>query len=180
MERPGQPDLRAVRRRRCGLPARGRALRCDRGSALVELALVVGILGVPLVLGTAQIGSLVYDSIEISNAASAGALYGMQSSTFAADNTGMIAAAQAEAADFGAKLSATPTAFYVCALAVGGTRYIGANAATNAAAACTGASNHALEFVQVNTSAMITPVIHLPVLPQTFTVSGSAAMEVEQ
>ena len=44
----------------------------DAGSALIELALMVGLLGVPLLLGTGEIAPLVYDSAEITNAAHAG------------------------------------------------------------------------------------------------------------
>ncbi len=160
----------------------GVAARCrrgDNGSALVELALVVGVLGVPLWLGTAQMGWLIYDSIEVSDAANVGALYGMRSSTYAVDNAGMITAAQGDA-DLGANLSVSPVSYYVCALAVNGTQYTGAGAQQNAAAACTGTGNHALQFVQVNTSATVTPAIHCPGLPATLKLTGQAAMEVEQ
>jgi Flp pilus assembly protein TadG len=179
MEASGQVDVCSVRRPWAVVP-RWRFLQGESGGALVELALVVALLGVPLLLGTAQMGFLIYDSIEITDAANAGALYGMQSSTSSVDNAGMIAAAQADASDFGTKLSVAPTSYYVCALAVGGTQYTGANAQINAAAACTGTSNHALEFVQVNTSASVTPMIHCPGLPQTFKLTGQSAMEVER
>jgi hypothetical protein len=57
---------------------------------------------------------------------------------------------------------------------------MGSNAQANATAACTGGTNHALEFVQVNTSVIVTPPVHLPGLSRTFTVTGSSVMEVEQ
>src|SRR5450631_449562 len=79
----------------------------DDGSALIELALVMALLGIPLALGTSEMGSVVYSSIEISEAANAGAWYGMQNSTFAADTAGIAAAAQGEASDFGTKLAVT-------------------------------------------------------------------------
>jgi len=158
----------------------GRDARGEAGGALIELALAVSVLGVPLLLGTAEMGLVVYDSIEVSDAANAGAMYGMQSPTYATNTSGMTTAAQADAADFGARLNVTPAWYYVCALAVGGTQYTGANAQANATAACTGAGNHALEFVQVNTSATVTPAIHCPGLPQSFTLTGQSAMEVEQ
>jgi Flp pilus assembly protein TadG len=155
--------------------------RCgERGDALVELALALCLLGLPLLVGTADMGFVVYDSIEVANAAHAAALYGMQSSTYAANTSGVIAAAQTEASDFGTALSVTPTAYYACSNAIGGTQYTGSNAQANATAACTGGTNHALEFLKVNTSATITPPIHLPGLSNTFTVTGSSVMEVEQ
>jgi Flp pilus assembly protein TadG len=180
MEAWRNPSLCGIRRLWARVAARCRVLCDDRGNALVELALVVGVLGVPLWLGTAQMGWLIYDSIEISDAANVGALYGMRNSTYAVDTVGMIAAAQGDATDFGANLSVTPVSYYVCALAVNGTQYTGASAQLNATAACSGAGNHALQFVQVNTSATVTPVIHCPGLPATFRLTGQAAMEVEQ
>ena len=180
MEAWGQPDLRRIRRLRAGVAARLRALRSDSGSALVELALVVAVLGVPLLLGTAQMGSVIYDSIEVSDAANVGAMYGMRSATYAVDTTDITTAAQADAPDFGTKLGVTPTTYYVCALAVTGTQYTGSSAKQNATAGCTGTGNHALQFVQVNTSATVTPIIHCPGLPSSFTLTGQSAMEVEQ
>jgi hypothetical protein len=147
---------------------------------MVELALVSSILGVPLLIGTSQMGFVVYDSIEVATAAHAGALYGMQSLTYAANTSGIVTAAQTEAADFGTSLSVTPTAYYACSNAIAGTQYTGSNAQSNANAACTGGTNHALEFIQVNTSATYTPPIHCPGLPRTFTLNGQSVMEVEQ
>jgi Flp pilus assembly protein TadG len=172
-----QFDLQSSRSQRRRLALR---LGGDNGGALVEMAMVVAFLGAPLVLGTAEIGSLVNDSIEISGAANAGALYGMRSSTLAADTAGMTAAAQSEASDFGAKLTVTPMAYYACSLAVDGTQYTGTNALTNATTNCTGGSNHPLEFIQVSTSAVVTPAVQCPGLPKTLKVAGFAVMEVEQ
>ncbi|HXB63169.1 MAG TPA: hypothetical protein VNU94_10005 [Acidobacteriaceae bacterium] len=147
---------------------------------MVELAVVVSLLGVPLLLGTGQMGIVVYDSIEVSNAAHVGAEYGMQSLTYAADTSNIIAAARAEASDFGSSLTVTPTVYYACSLAVGGTQYTGSNAQTNATAACTGGYNRALEFIQVNTSVAVTPMVRCPGLPTVYTLTGSSVMEVEQ
>jgi Flp pilus assembly protein TadG len=155
-------------------------LRDDNGSALVEVALFLSLVGVPMLLGTADLGWVVYDSSEIANAAHAGAMYGMQSLTYAENNSGITTAARAEAADFGTNLSVSPTTYYACSLAVNGTKYTGTNAETNATAGCTGSENHPLEFVQVVTSATITPNIHWPGLPATFTLSATSVMEVEQ
>ncbi|MDP9051536.1 MAG: pilus assembly protein [Acidobacteriota bacterium] len=178
----GQKHLLGLHRirRAKSLRARLRGLRGESGSALIELALVVGILGVPLLLGTAQMGVLGYDSIEITDAANAGALYGMQSATYASNNSGITTAAQAEATDFGTQLTVTPTNYWVCATAMTGTQYSGTNGQSNATAACTGAGNRAVQFVQVNTSASVTPVVHWSVLPASLTLNGKAVMEVQQ
>jgi len=111
----------------------GNGLRGESGGALIELALVVGLLGVPMFAGNAEMGMLAYDSIEVTDAANAGALYGMRSSTFAANTSAITTAAQTEAADFGTRLGVTPSTFYVCSTAVTGTQYTGTNAQTKRA-----------------------------------------------
>jgi Flp pilus assembly protein TadG len=175
-----QANLRCLRGLWVRVLAHCSGLRGESGGALVELAVVVAFLGIPLLLGTAEMASLVYDSIEISNSANAGSAYGMQSLTYASNTSGMTTAAQTEASDFGAALSVTPTTYYACSNAIGGTQYTGSSAQSNANAACTGIGNHALEFVQVKTSASVTPSIHWLGLPSSFTLTGSSVMEVEQ
>ena len=163
--------------------AQCRGLGGESGNALVELALVFALLGIPMLLGTVEMGYVVYYSVEISNAASAGALYGMQSATYAdaASIPAVQSAAQAEAPDFGTKLTVTPTTFYVCTSAVGGTQYsTGSYTQAQATAKCSGTGNHALEFIQVLTSATATPPVHCPGLPATFTLGGKSVLEVEQ
>jgi Flp pilus assembly protein TadG len=156
-------------------------LRGERGDALIELAFLFSLVGVPLLLGTVQMGFLVYDTVEISNAANAGALYGMQNSAYAASSAGIRSAAQAEAADFGTKLTVTPTTYYACSNAVGGTQYPTSSYTQGQAAThCGGTGNQALEFVQVIASAAVTPTIHCPGLPTTYTLTNTAVMEVEQ
>jgi Flp pilus assembly protein TadG len=141
------------------------------------MTLILACLGAPLMLGTAQVGFLVYDSIEISNAAHAGAMYGMQSNTNASNSTVIATAAQSEAADFGANLTVTSSVFWVCSTAESGTQYSTSSAATTA---CTGTGDHPLEYVEVTASAPATPPIHFPGLPATYTLSGSSTMEVEE
>ena len=75
--------------------AQCRGLGGESGNALVELALAFSLLGIPLLLGTVEMGYVVYDSVEISNAANAGSLYGMQNATDAASSAGITTAAQA-------------------------------------------------------------------------------------
>ena len=78
-----------------------RLLRGETGGALVEMALCIPLLGAPILIGTVETGMVLYDSIEVSNAAHAGTAYGMMSSTFAANTSGMTAAAHGEAPDLG-------------------------------------------------------------------------------
>ena len=156
-------------------------VRGERGDALIELAVMFSLVGVPLLLGTVQMGFLVYDSVEISNAANAGALYGMQNSGYASSSSGITSAAQAEAADFGTKLTVTPTTYYACTNAVGGTQYpTSSYTQPQAQTHCTGTGNVALEFIQVIASASVTPLIHCPGLPTSYTLTDTSVMEVEQ
>ncbi|HTB98640.1 MAG TPA: TadE family protein [Terracidiphilus sp.] len=148
------------------------------GNASIELALAFSFLLTPLMLGTAEIAFVVYDSIEVSNAASAGAMYGMISSTLASNPSGIQAAAQAEASDFGSNLSVTSSEYYACSSSIGGTQYT-----TQAAAAVVcpaNASNHYLQFVQVNSTATVTPPVRIPGLPATWTLHGTSVMEVQE
>jgi len=155
-----------------------RALGRSDGGAFVELALLMSFFGAPLMAGTAEIAFMLYDSIEVANAAHTGALYGMMSSTFAADSSGIQAAAKEEAADLGSSLTVTPTAYYACSSAVDGTQYTTQAAATTA---CTGTGNHSLEFVQVVATANVSLPISVPgLLPSPITLSNTSVMEVEE
>lgn len=154
-----------------------RLLREEQGNAMIEMALCMSLLGMPLLVGTVELGGMIYTSIEVSNAAHAGAMYGMISSTFAASSSGMTTAAQNEATDLGTNLAVTPTVFYACSQALNGTEYSTQSAANSA---CTGGTNHTLEFVKVNTSTTVTPPIHCPGLPASYTLTGLSVMEVQE
>ncbi len=154
-----------------------RGLRAEGGSALIELGLILGFLGIPLFLGVGHFGVLLLDSIEITNAAHAGAEYAMRSSTFAEENPGIIAAAQNESSRIASNLTVTPTIFYACSNAIGGTQYA---TQTLANAACTGGSSHSLEFIQVVASATITPPVKAPGFANSVTISSTSVMEVEE
>ena len=78
---------------------------------------MLAFLGVPLLLATSYFGVLLLDQIEITNAAHAGAMYAMTSSTFAEDTANIQAAAQAETNRFGSNLTVTPSIYYACSTA---------------------------------------------------------------
>jgi len=155
-----------------------RGLREDRGNAVVELAAGFAFIVTPLLLATAETAFIIYDSIEVSSAAQAGAMYGMISSTLASDSTGIRNAAQAEASDFGTNLTVTPTTYYACSAAITGTQY---STPAAAGAVCpANASNHYLQFVKVTSTASITPVVQFPGLPKSWTLNGVSVMEVQE
>jgi len=165
--------------------ARCKGLRNDRAQAQVELAIIFAFIGLPMLLGTAQMGILVYDSIEVTNAANAGATYGMSTEAHASSSTAITAAARSEAPDFpGTALTVTSTSYWACSSKIPGpypiTEYTGTNGLTNAQAVCPSGVNHPVPFIQVQTSATVTPFVHWPGLARTFTLNGTALQEVQQ
>jgi Flp pilus assembly protein TadG len=149
--------------------------REELGQALVELALTLPILSV-LVLGAAEFGRLAYDAIEVSNAARAGVAYGSQTIITAQNAAGMVAAATNDGADViglqPSGLAATASQFCTCS---DGTAVTCANALSNCLSPA-----HILEFVQVNTTATVDPLFHVPGLPTTYALKGQAIMQVAQ
>jgi Flp pilus assembly protein TadG len=150
-------------------------LRDESGSALIELALTMSLLGMPLLLATVHFSLLLIDAMIVSNAAHAGAEYAMTSATYASDTSYIVTAAQNDASGLGATLNVTPTIFFACSNAIGGTQY-----ATQSAANSGCLSGHTLEFVQVVASATVTPVLSVPGLARTVTLSSTSVMEVEE
>ena len=173
---------RAISHLRCldktGFHTARMGLRAKAGNASIELALTLSFFAAPMMLGTTEVAFLIYDSIEISNAAHAGAVYGMMSSTFAGDSAGIRDAAQSEATDLGGNLTVTSTTYYACSASLGGTQYPTQSAASAACPA--NATNHYLQFVQVASSAAVKSPIGVPGLPRTWTLKGFSVMEVQE
>jgi Flp pilus assembly protein TadG len=161
-------------RRRIRVGCRG--MRDDAGGSLVELGFMLSILGVPLMLGVVYMGNLEHYSIEISNAAHAGAMYGMRSSTYASNTSGITTASRNEASDFGTALAVTPTTYYACSNAEGGTTY---TTQALAAAGC-GTGTHTLEFLQVVATASVTPLGSVSGMASTVSLSSTSVMEVQE
>lgn len=160
-----------------------RYLRNERGQSVVELALLLPLF-VALVVGSAELATLTYDSIEVSNAAYAGASYGVTGSNYAFGTTGIVTAAQSVATDFGTQLTVTPMTYYACSAAEKGTQYTGTNqqvspsALATAISSCTGRGNRPLEFMRVVTRVAVTPPIRIHGLPATVTLSGTSTQEI--
>lgn len=141
------------------------------GQSLVELALVMPIFSA-LLLGAVEFGRLAYAQIEVSSAARAGVAYGAQSVATASDIAGMEAAATNDGSDV-AGLSANATRFCSCSDAP-------ATQVDCAAAPATCSGLRVLNYVQVTTTAGVTPLVNYPGLPNPFTLSGAAVMRVAQ
>jgi Flp pilus assembly protein TadG len=156
-------------------PSTGAAAFCLRlrqtfGQAMVELALLMPIF-VLLILGAAEFGRLAYAAIEVANAARAGAAYGAQTHITASDSANIQLAATKDGSNI-ANINATSTNFCSCSTGV-------SVSCTNALASCPSPA-HIIEYVQVNTTANISPIFNYPGISKIFTVSGQAIMRVEQ
>ena len=146
--------------------------RGEHGAALVELALTLPMLGV-LLVGASEFATLEYDAIEVTNAARAGVAYGSQSSTTASDLSGMQSAATNDGSNV-AGIHATAIEFWSCSNAPS-TQYSSVAAANTACATGT----HVLNYVQVNTTATVSPSVSIPGVPASFTLTGVAVMRVQ-
>lgn len=141
-----------------------RAGRNTRGQSLVETALVFPIL-LTFLVGAADLARVARASISVANAAKAGVQYAVRSGFTAQDTDGIIFVAAAESPN----LTLTTTSSYSCVCSNG-------NSAPNCKTAdCP--NSHLEQTVTVNTQATVTPLIHLPVLPKTWTVKGKAVQK---
>ena len=143
------------------------------GASLVEFGLMLPFL-LLLLLGVIDLGRAYYLSIEVSNAAYAGALYGTQNAT---DTTGMKAAALADVPDLSSGSSAmTSTAYAGCECSDG----------THATSPCPSTPPSCtspaflLNYVQVKTSYTYKPLFSWPGIPSSMTLQGSAWLRAGQ
>jgi Flp pilus assembly protein TadG len=137
----------------------------DAGQALVETALVMPLL-ILILLGAVELAKVAFAAIEVSNAAKAAVQYGAQSGTTAADTAGMLTAAQNDANFLtGLQLTSVSTS---CVCSDG-------TASTCLNTDCP--SSHIEETLTVQTQATYDPLIHLPGLPTTYTLSGQATQK---
>lgn len=144
----------------------------DDAQSLVELTLVVPLF-ILLLIGSAELARVAWAWVLTANAARAGAAYGSQSVITAKDQPGI----QAVAASDGVNLTnLTTTRTLSCACSNG-------NAITSCTATALSdcpAPATIFNYVQVNTSSTVTPLVHYPGLPRTFTVNGQSIMVIEQ
>jgi Flp pilus assembly protein TadG len=140
------------------------------GQSLLELALVLPML-LLLLVGTIEIGRFAYYSIVVSNAARAGAQYGAQNLTAAADLAGMQTAANNDANIAG--LTVTPGVQCGCTGTTAGL------SGTCPATLCV-LPNHPLVYVQVTATRAVSSLFSYPGLPATVTLTSTEKMRVAQ
>jgi Flp pilus assembly protein TadG len=152
--------LRAVRSR-LGLP--------EHGQSIVELALVIPVL-LLLLVGIIEVGRFAYYSILVANAARAGAQYGAQSLTTAADTTGITTAGQNDGQNV---TGLTVTSIQQCGC--NGASLGGVCPATGCAA-----PDHPLVYVQVTATGVFDPLFSYPGVSNQITVTSVEKMRVAQ
>ncbi|MGC9224473.1 MAG: TadE/TadG family type IV pilus assembly protein [Terracidiphilus sp.] len=143
---------------------RCRRLLDERGSSLVELAMVLPVFML-LLLGAVDFGRAYYLSMEIAGAAHAAAVYGSQNPT---DTAGMQSAAL-KGAPNAANLSVS-SATYGCECS-DGSNY---SASCSAAPACTGTTQ--VYRVNVTVTAPYKVMFPWPGIPSEISLSSSASM----
>jgi Flp pilus assembly protein TadG len=153
----------------------------ETGQAFVELALVMPLF-ILLLVGAAELGRLAYAAIEVNNAARAGVAYAAQSHTTAADTGatgGIVLAAKADAPDV-TSLTATASQSCACEASAGTiTAFASCSNTVTNLTTCPSPSRIVV-YVQVNTTAPIDTLFHLPGIPNSLTLRGQATMRVLQ
>ncbi len=146
--------------------------RDESGSSILEFALTAPLL-IFLAIGTIQVGTFMYDGIEVSNAARAAVQYatdgsGTDPAPAYLDTPGIVAAAKADATD----LTLTkPTASDV-------TIYYTCNSAPTVeyatAPTCSGAGNHVNTFVKVVAAGTFASFLTFTGIPSSITITRTA------
>lgn len=151
----------------------------ESGNAIIELAVSLPLF-VLLILGTAELANLGWASVELNNAARAGAAYGSISrANSAPSNLGNIqTAAQNEAPQLITDRTHQVTSTQVCSCVSGGTPTT-ITCDSSALSNCPSPGIIQLA-VQVNAHASVTPLFRYPGLPASYTVNAQATMGVLQ
>ena len=142
----------------------------EAGQALVEASISTSFLLVFL-LGAADLARAAYAAIEVANAAKAAVQYGAQNTTTAASTASIKAAAASDAGN----LSGLTTTVALKGMCSNG------NACTGTGGTCVStdcSTSHIVMTLSVSTSATFNPLVHVPGLPSTFTLHGSAVQKV--
>jgi Flp pilus assembly protein TadG len=146
-----------------------RHARREDAQSLVELALVVPLF-LLLLLGSAEFARFAWAAVLTSNAARAGAAFGAVNPVNAANTAGIQDAATKDSSVLSLQ---PPTVTSPCACSDG----TSIPDCTQSLTVCKVPAT-IINYVQVNTSSTVTPLMHYPGLPTSFTVTGKSIMVV--
>ena len=138
----------------------------ESGQARVELALTMPLL-VLVLLGAAELARVAYVSIEVTDAAKAAVQTGGFSRSNAASNVARVKAAAAAGAPDITLGTTNVTTSCICS---------NGNASDCSAGSCAGSNVE--QRITVTTQTTFDPLIHLPGLPNNFTLHGQATQKV--
>lgn len=147
----------------------------ESGQGILELALCLPVF-VLLILGTAEIANIAWASVQLNNAARAGAAFGSQSHANASDIADIETAAQREAPQLTITFPSDPAQACSCI-----------NTSTGATGAgSTGCQTLAqcpfpyviFDNLSVKVQTVVTPLFHYPGLPSSYTLHAQATMGV--
>jgi Flp pilus assembly protein TadG len=136
--------------------------QCERGSSLIECALILPIFTL-LLAGAADFGRAWYINLEVSSAAEAGALYGVRNSS---DIPGMNAAASLDAPDVQG-LQVTSTYGSECS---------DGSSATPLATSTPICAANVISYVEVAVQTSYRPMLNYPGLPTFITLGAKTRM----
>ncbi len=139
----------------------------ERGSSVLETALVLPVLVFMLCVAV-DLGRACTVAIAAESAAHAGALYGI---AHPSDVTGMVTAAKLDATDWSV---VTPTATFGCQCSDGSHAV---DSCTTLPSSCT---DNIVNYVQVNTAAIFSPLLPYPGLSSSFTIRSIARLRASQ
>ena len=146
---------------------------CSRGSVAIELALLAPIMAA-ILLGSIDIGSYIYEKMQLQSAARAGAQYAVQRGGNYSDTASITAAALASSTDLDTGATVTTVSF--CACADGSETVV--DASTGCGGTCTGGESPALS-VRVTVKNTFTPIFPYPGIPNPIVLTGVSSLRVQ-
>ena len=160
---------RAVRRART---------RKSNGNALLEAALLIPLM-LTMMFGTMDFGRVFYAGVAMASAARAGVQFGSLKVGNSGNFSGMITAAQNDAAYQGIPTqSLTITAKNFCQC-VGSTAAIVYNSCTTTSCSAFGSAGRPPVYVEVSASYPFNTLVNWPTIPSTLTITRKARMRVQ-
>ncbi|HEY2468850.1 MAG TPA: TadE family protein [Terracidiphilus sp.] len=151
-----------------------KAVRGEEGSALVELALSLPMLCLML-LGAAEFAKIAYASIEVSNAAHAGAVYAASTVGASTDTPGIGNAATADSGNMGGADAVSVTSVTTSCVC-SNTAFTPTSCSDNST--CSDNNSAMITTVTVTTQATYSPLIRIPGGALKFTLQGQSSQVV--
>lgn len=161
--------------------ARNDRTNSQGGNAIVEFAVIAPFL-ILMIVGVVDLSRYAYFSIQVANAARAGAAYGSQNNVTAFNGDGMAAAVVADVSPnpIGTiTASPAPTFLYGCYDTTSASLATPFPAATNASGGCSVGTQIPVPYVKVSASGSLSSLIHAPFIPASINLTSTSIMRVQ-